>query len=72
MKSPPEKINREKCYRYHRVDDHNTEDCIRLKIVIKKLIEAIHLAEFVSKKGWFGQPPDLPSRSSPLVTSTLF
>ena len=48
MKSPPEKRNREKYYRYHRDHGHDTEDCFRLKMAIEMLIERGHLAEFVT------------------------
>ena len=48
MKSPPEKRDREKYYRFHRDHGHNTEDCFRLKMAIEKLIERGHLADFVA------------------------
>ena len=48
LKSPPERRNRDKYCRYHRDHGHDTEDSFRLKIAIEKLIEAVHLAEFVN------------------------
>ena len=48
MKSPPEKRNKDKYYRYHRDHGHDTEDCFRMKIAIEKIIEASHLVEFVN------------------------
>ena len=48
MKSPPKKRNRDKYCRYHRDHNHDTEDCFRLQIAIKKLIKADHLAKFVN------------------------
>ena len=48
LKSSPENRDREKYCRFHRDHEHNTEDCFRLKIVIDKLIERGHLAEFVT------------------------
>ena len=47
LKSLSKKRNRDKYCRYHKDHGYDTEDCFRMKIVIKKLIEAHHLAEFV-------------------------
>ena len=48
LKSPPEKRDREKYFRFHRDHRHNIEDYFRLKIIIEKLIERGNLAEFVT------------------------
>ena len=47
LKSPLEKMDREKYCRYHKDHRHNTEDYFKLKIAIEKLIERGHLTEFV-------------------------
>ena len=47
LKSPPEKRNRNKYYRYYKDYDNETEECFKLKVAIEKLIERGHLAKFV-------------------------
>ena len=58
VKSPPKKRNRDKYFRYHKNYGYDTEDCVRLKIAIEKLIEASHLAKFVNNN----RPPQLDVR----------
>ena len=48
LKSPLKKQDREKYCWFHRDHGHKTEDCFKLKMAIKKLIERGHLADFVA------------------------
>ena len=48
LKSLPEKRNRDKYCRYYKDHGHDTEDCFKLKIAIKRLIDKGHLIEFVT------------------------
>ena len=50
LKSPLERRNQSKYYRYHKDHSHDTEDCFKLKVTIEKLIKRGHLAEFVTNE----------------------
>ena len=66
MKSPPDKREREKYYRFHWDHGHNTKDCFRLKMAIKKLIERGHLADFIANDRQPIQAAQLPEQQQPL------
>ena len=48
VKGPQEKSNQGMYYRYNKDRDHNTNECLKLKMAIRKVIEKGHSIEFIT------------------------